>query len=131
MILGTLGVFTNVYGPDATLDIHNMGKVLLISLIGFLVVFCVLGIIALFVKLLGKTFDTIETNKKKKPAVLTPVAADVPSAPAAPAAAEKPEVKLVNVTDEEAAMIMAIVSNESGIPLNHLKFNSIRLAEDK
>lgn len=132
MIFNTLGVFTDVYGKDATLDIHNMGKVLLISLIGFMVVFIVLGIIALFVKALGKGFDAIEANKKKK-AVPVTVAAPV-SVPAVSTPSETPvkaEVKLIDVTDEQAAMIMAIVSNQSGIPLSHLKFNSIKPAEDK
>lgn len=35
-------------------------------------------------------------------------------------------------TDEKtAAVIMAIVSKESGVPLNRLKFNSIKLIENK
>lgn len=39
------------------------------------------------------------------------------------------EIKLVNVADETAAMVMAIVSDESGIPLSELCFKSIRLIE--
>ncbi|NLK86428.1 MAG: OadG family protein [Clostridiaceae bacterium] len=39
------------------------------------------------------------------------------------------ELKLKNVDEKTAAMIMAIVSHESGIPLNELVFRSISAAE--
>lgn len=39
------------------------------------------------------------------------------------------ELKLKNVDEATAAMIMAIVSDESGIPLTELCFKSIRLIE--
>ncbi len=38
---------------------------------------------------------------------------------------------LINVDEKTAAVVMAIVSNKSGIPLNRLSFKSIRLMEDK
>lgn len=38
-------------------------------------------------------------------------------------------LKLTNVDDATAAMIMAIVSDESGVPLSELHFKSIRLIE--
>jgi hypothetical protein len=37
---------------------------------------------------------------------------------------------LYKVEEPTAAVIMAIVSNESGIPLNRLSFKSIKLLED-
>lgn len=39
------------------------------------------------------------------------------------------KLKLKNVDEPTAAMIMAIVSDESGIPLSELCFKSIRLVE--
>ena len=64
-------------------------------------------------------------------------------APAIAAAASKPEIKapvqqqagadtvlLENVEEKEAAIIMAIVSDKSGIPLERLAFKSIKLMED-
>ena len=59
------------------------------------------------------------------------------AAPAAPAPAPKPvlaaaapgsagEVKLFNVPDKDAAMLMAIVANKLNKPLNELRFISIR-----
>ncbi|MBQ7117156.1 MAG: hypothetical protein IJN88_02990 [Clostridia bacterium] len=38
---------------------------------------------------------------------------------------------LTGVEDKEAAVIMAIISDKTGIPLEKLKFESIRLMEDK
>lgn len=37
---------------------------------------------------------------------------------------------LVGVEEKEAAVIMAIVSHKTGIPLNRLRFDSIKLMED-
>ncbi len=39
------------------------------------------------------------------------------------------QLRLVNVEEPTAAMIMAIVSDTSGIPLSELNFRSIRLME--
>ena len=36
------------------------------------------------------------------------------------------EVKLFDVADKEAAMLMAIVANKLGKPLNELRFKSIK-----
>jgi len=41
------------------------------------------------------------------------------------------ELKLINVDEKTAAMIMAIVSDESGIPLSELRFKSIKLIDNK
>lgn len=40
------------------------------------------------------------------------------------------EIKLYNVEERDAAMIMAIVADKTGIPLNELKFISIKQTED-
>ena len=40
-------------------------------------------------------------------------------------------IDLVNVDEKTAAIIMAIVSDKSGIPLNRLSFKSIKLVEEK
>ncbi|MBQ8503118.1 MAG: hypothetical protein IJ491_02450 [Clostridia bacterium] len=70
-------------------------------------------------------------NDKKAPEQVTQtVAAQTPAAPvAAPAVYTGPE--LIGVEEREAAVIMAVVSHKTGIPLNRLKFESIKLMEDK
>ena len=66
-------------------------------------------------------------NSRKAPAVS--------AAPAAPAVAETAPVYsgpvLSGVEEKEAAVIMAIVSDKTGIPLSRLRFDSIKLMEDK
>ena len=58
------------------------------------------------------------------PAAAAPAAPAAPSAPPAPGSAG--EVKLFDVPDKEAAMIMAIVADKMGKPLNELRFKSIK-----
>ena len=131
-----LGIYQHLYG-DAPMTV---GRGLLISAAGFLIVFLVLGAIALFVKGMGAIFDAAAKKKKAAPsdtAVTVTAAATATTRPAAPAGPALPEnesagtLTLTDVTEEEAALIMAIVSDRSGIPLNRLQFNSIRLLEDE
>lgn len=126
-----LGVFENIYGEGAIMD---FGQTLLISLVGFGIVFLVLGFLAIFVYGMGKVFDIIGKKKEAKEAATAedPAAA----APVSPAGTPLPsnqsigDLTLINTTESEAAVIMAITSSKSGIPLNRLKFNTIKLMED-
>ena len=129
----TLGVFENIYGEGAIMD---LGQTLLISVVGFGIVFLVLGFLAIFVFGMGKVFDVIGKKKEaKEAAAAAPAAAE--AAPAAATGTPLPanqsigDLTLINTTEEEAAVIMAITSDKSGIPLNRLKFNTIKLMEDK
>ena len=69
-------------------------------------------------------------NAKKAPEA--PAAEKTVAAPAvaAPAAPVYTGPALVGVEEKEAAVIMAIVSHQTGIPLNRLRFESIKLLED-
>ena len=111
---------------NAALNDISIGTAGLVALLGYAVVF--VGLIALMavIMIVGK----IMVAKKSK------AAAPVAAAPA-PAAAPKPvlaaaapgtagEVKLFDVADKEAAMLMAIVANKLGKPLNELRFKSIK-----
>ena len=93
-------------------------ETLLISLIGFATVFIVLVVLMCIIVLISK----VAGEKKAKPA-----AAPVEAAPVEEPA-EKPYtgVKLHGVSDKEAAMLMAIVADEIGKPLDNLRFISIR-----
>ncbi len=66
-------------------------------------------------------------DSKKAPA---PAAAPVTVTPVATAPVYTGPV-LSGVEEKEAAVIMAIVSHKTGIPLERLKFKSIKLMEDK
>ena len=73
---------------------------------------------------------------QKKPAPASPAPAAVPAAAPAPAPAAPGSTKgvcmgnrvceLYNVDDKTAAMIMAIVADETKIPLGELRFISIK-----
>ena len=128
-----LGVFETIYGAGAEMTIS---RALIISVIGFLIVFIILGILAVFVKAMGAGFDKAHAAKKAKLAVPADAPAFSNKAASAPAGFPLPEntsageLKLVDVSEPDAAVIMALVSHNSGIPLNRLQFNSIKLMED-
>lgn len=102
------------------------------AITGFVVVLSMLAIIAVAILIFSKVMATFSGKKKSEAA---PAAA--PAAPAAPAGSPLPantsagSLDLVDVDEKTAAVIMAIVSKESGIPLNRLAFKSIKKMEDK
>ena len=103
------------------------------SLIGITTVICILAIIAILIILVSKVIRAIEGMASKK-APAAPVAATATAAAPAgvpmPAGMNQGELELVNTDEKTAAVIMAIVSDKSGIPLNRLSFKSIKLVED-
>ena len=117
---------------NAAMENIGIGTAGLVALLGYCVVF--VGLIALMavVLVMGK----IMVAKKAKTAAAAP--APAAPAPAAPAAAPAPkaapvlaagtagECKFYNVGDREAAMLMAIVANKLGKPLNTLRFKSMK-----
>ena len=95
-----------------------------IAVLGYAVVFFGLILLMVVVIAMGKIF----TAKDAKAAAAAPA----PAAPAAPAA-EAPKapgsagaLKLHDVEPKTAAMIMAIVADKMGKPLNELRFISIK-----
>lgn len=108
----------------------GIGDGLLYSLLGLLVVFFALFLLMCIIKLMW-VFE-----KKEQPAA--PAAAPAPAAVPVPAPAAAPvpapgcagELKLYDTDDRTAAMIMAIVADETGIPINELRFKSIREVKD-
>lgn len=107
---------------NAMVDL-NIGTAGLVALLGYCVVF--FGLIALMVVVyvMGKI---MVASRSKAAAPAAPVAAPAPVKTAAPAPGTAGEVKLFNVGDREAAMLMAIVANKLGKPLNELRFKSIK-----
>ena len=96
--------------------------------LGYLVVF--VGLIALMavVIALGKYFQAAEAKAKAAaaaaPAAAAPAAAPAVSADPAPGSAGK--LKLHDVEPKTAAMLMAIVADKMGKPINELRFISIK-----
>ena len=108
----------------------GMGDTLKVAVVGFVIVLVVLAFIAVLIKIISAIFSKL-LGGEKKPAVK--VEASAPSAPAAPVAAAPaiaPAVPgylhLEGVTEANAAVIMALVSHQTGIPLERLAFHSIK-----
>ena len=92
-----------------------------IALLGYAVVFFGLILLMIVVMIMGKAF----TAKKSAPKAAAPVAAPAPvEAPAAPGTAG--QLKLYDTNPKTAAMLMAIVADKMGKPLNELRFISIK-----
>ena len=97
-----------------------------------LVVFGVLFIMYVLISLAGKILATAAKGSDKPEA--KPAVAAAPAAPAAAAAEEEfssGTLKLKGCDEKTAAMIMAIVADDTGIPLSELVFKSIKLVEKK
>ena len=102
-----------------------------VAVLGYAVVFFGLILLMAVIIVMGKIFIA----KDKKKAVLADAAkAAVAAAPAAPVAAAAPatapgsagKLKLYDVEPKTAAMLMAIVADKMGKPLNELRFISIK-----
>ena len=106
----------------------NVGTAGLIALLGYAVVF--VGLIALMVVVIvvGKIMVARKSKEAAPAAAPAPAAAAPVAKPilAAAAPGTAGEVKLFDVADKEAAMLMAIVANKLGKPLNELRFKSIK-----
>ena len=105
----------------------SVGDAAMTALLGYAVVF--IGIIMLMILVMFVGDHMFKSAKRK--AAKAPAAA--PAAPAAPAAAPGTagELKLYDTDPRDAAMVMAIVADKLGKPLNELRFKSIREVKDK
>lgn len=112
----------------------SFGESLLLSAIGMCVVLLELAILAVMIIILSKVLTSVAGGSKTAAAAAAPApAAPVPAAAPAPAPAPAPAAPvrpaglvLENVDEATAAMVMAIVSARTEIPLNHLDFHSIK-----
>ena len=123
--------------PDLeNISIMNAG---IVAVLGYVVVFFGLILLMLVVMAMGKAFMAKDGKAKEAPkaapaaapaaaaAVAAPAAAD-PTSDAAPGTAG--QLKLYDTPPKTAAMIMAIVANQMGKPLNELRFISIKEVKD-
>ena len=105
----------------------SVGDAAMTALLGYAVVFIGIIMLMILVMFVG---DLMFKSAKRK-AAKAPAAA--PAAPAAPAAAPGTagELKLYDTDPRDAAMVMSIVADKLGKPLNELRFKSIREVKDK
>ena len=97
----------------------TVGQAGIYAILGYIIVFIGLLALMLVISLLGKLFT--QKKEEKAPA---PVAAPAPAPAVAPGTAGS--LKLYNVDPKTAAMLMAIVADKMGKPINELRFLSIK-----
>ena len=109
-----------------------MAHTLSVSATGFIVVLIVLILLAVIIVLLSKVIQAVEGSAKK--VVKTESNAkekinksNTSPTPVAVPAQQTDSLTLYKTDYKTAASIMAIVSHETGIPLNRLAFSSIKL----
>ena len=121
--------------PDlVNISIANAG---IVAVLGYAVVFFGLILLMLVVMAMGKAFMAKDAKAKAAPAAAAAPAASAavavsavadPVSDAAPGTAG--QLKLYDTPPKTAAMIMAIVANQMGKPLNELRFISIKEVKD-
>ena len=97
----------------------SFGDAALTALLGYLVVFFGLVLLMVVVIIMGK----IMVSRANKAKAAAPAA---PAESAAPAPGSAGELKLYDTDPKDAAMIMAIVADALGKPINQLRFISIK-----
>ena len=115
----------------STLDNIGIVDAAVVAVLGYAVVFFGLILLMGVIIIMGKAFMAQEKKAAAKAAAAKEILAAVPVAtPAAPESPAAPgtagQLKLHDVEPKTAAMIMAIVADTMGKPLNELRFISIK-----
>ena len=97
-----------VHDPISVLD------ALMIALSGIVIVFLMLALLWGVIAVISRVMGVLEKHTAH------------PASVSAAAPAPVSQVKLEGVSEVEAACVMAIVSHETGIPLDQLVFKSIK-----
>ena len=116
---------------EGRLDLRGFGHIGdsgLDALLGYLVVFIGLGLLMTVIIIVGKIMVAQSKKASAKTEAAKPAEAAAPAAAApkklAPGSAG--DVKIYDTDPRDAAMIMAIVADKLGKPLNELRFRSIK-----
>ena len=104
-----------------------IGTAALIVVLGMAVVFFGLILLMFVTKIAGAIINRKNTAA---PAVAPAAASAAPAVPNAPAPGSAGKIALHDVPDKTAAMLMAIVADRTGKPLNQIRFISIREVKD-
>ncbi len=102
----------------------GLGTAAIYAVLGYIVVFIGLVLLMGAIVITGKVMAAKKAEPAAPAKAAAPAPAPVKEAPPAPGSAG--EVKLYDVPDKEAAMLMAIVADKMGKPVNELRFKSIK-----
>ena len=95
------------------------------SVLGFAIVFAALISLWGVIGIMAKFFAAKEAKAKAAAPAAAPAAA-APAKEAKPAPGTAGEMKMFDVPDRQAALAMAIVAAQLNVPLNELRFKSIK-----
>ena len=112
---------------NAAMEKIPIGTAALIVALGMAVVFFGLILLMFVTKIAGAIINRKNTAA---PAAAPEAASAAPAVPNAPAPGSAGKIALHDVPDKTAAMLMAIVADRTGKPLNQLRFISIREVKD-
>lgn len=108
----------------------NFADAGLLALLGYATVFFGLILLIIVVSVMGAVFIAAEKRKKaNQPAHVE--AEPVPEVPKPTAPGSAGQLMLHDVEPKTAAMLMAIVADKMGKPLNELRFISIKEVKEK
>lgn len=110
----------------SALDSIGILDAAIVALLGYVVVFFGLILLMIVIMIMGKAF--ISKDKKDSAKTVAPAAVKVEAAPveAPTAPGTAGQLKTFDVPPKTAAMLMAIVADKMGKPLNELRFISIK-----
>ncbi len=111
----------------------TMSETMFVAVAGIAVVLLELAVLAILIVFLSKILRAVEgklSSSDKEVTVIesapaAPVAAS-PAPTASPVAYTPGRIQLIDVDEPTAAVVMALVSAQSGIPLERLAFKSIK-----
>ena len=115
----------------SALENIGIGDAAIVAVLGYSVVFFGLILLMCVITITGKIFmakdkkaaAAVEAAKAAAPAAAPAAVVEVPGVPAPGTAGQ---LKLHDVDPKTAAIIMAIVADKMGKPLNELRFHSIK-----
>ena len=117
----------------SALDSIGILDAAVVAVLGYAVVFFGLVLLMIVITIMGKVFIAKDKKAAEKAAAAKATVAAVHTPAPAAAAAPAPEapgsagkLKLYDVEPKTAAMLMAIVADKMGKPLNELRFISIK-----
>ena len=107
----------------------NIGTAALAALLGYAVVFFGIILLLIVVTVMGKIM--VSSQRKAATAAAATTAPVAEPAPLPEAKGTAGELKLHDVPDKEAVLIMAIVAHKMQKPINELRFRSIKEVKEK
>ena len=110
---------------ETAADKIGIGEAAVYAILGYVVVFFGISLLMFVVMAMGKAFIAKDRKAAAAKAAAAPTAAPV-EAPKPTAPGSAGELKLHAVEPKIAAMLMAIVADKMGKPLNELRFISIK-----